>query len=245
MEVHSLWIGDRFTYLEKLTMKSFLDNGYKFNLWIYNNELKNQGIEGVTYCDANKILPQSRIFIYEGKGDCRAGSLGGFSDLFRYYLIQRVGGMYVDMDVTCLSAFNCTDDYMFRPHKRLDVVANMFKAPKDAPFLKECIKRTEQEIDKNNNEWVKPVKILADVVKEYNLEKYIVPVEYFGNDTAEEIYEYKTQNYFLYRDKLPKYAIHWCRENSSGNWSFKDVYDWERPRPLSLYFNLLFKYKLM
>lgn len=245
MEVHSLWIGDRFSLLEKLTMKSFLDNGYKFNLWIYNNALKEEGVEGVSYCDANEILPKSRIFVYDGLGDCRSGSLGGFSDLFRYYLIQKVGGMYVDMDVTCLNHFTDDSDYLFRPHNRMNVVANIFKAPINAPFLQECINRTEQHVDKNNNEWVKPVQILADVVKEYDLEKYIAPKDYFGNDTASEVYDYKTQNYFLYQDKLPKYAIHWCRECSFGTWGYKDVYDWDRPKPLSLYYNLLHKYKLL
>lgn len=244
-QVNSLWIGARFSLLEILTMKSFIDYGFEFNLWVYNQQLKDVCPKGVTIRDANEILPESKIFRYDGGGDCRGGSLGGFSDLFRYYLIYKIGGIYVDMDVTCLANFDIKDDYGFRPHTHTGIVANIMKAPAGCNFLKSCIERTETSITKTNTEWVKPVKIFADVVKEYNLEKYVFPVNLFGNDSATDVLNYKTQNFFLLKTKLPAYGIHWCRECSYGTWSYHDVYDWDSPKPLSLYYNLLYKHKLI
>ena len=89
MEINFLWIGDKLGKLEQLTLKSFLDNGHQPVVWLYDRECT--GIpDGTFKKDANEILPSLRIFSYEGRGDCRAGSYGGFSDLFRYYLLKAV-----------------------------------------------------------------------------------------------------------------------------------------------------------
>jgi hypothetical protein len=245
MTVNSLWIGKNISLLEKLTIKSFIDNGYTFCLWVYDKELKYQCPDNTVICDAREILNESRIFKYKGGGDCREGSLGGFSDLFRYYLINSVGGLYVDMDVTCLTPFNIQADYGFRPHSSSLAVANILKAPADCDFLKRCIELTEEQIDCNNTTWVKPVEIFSTVVEEYNYKNYIFPYEHFGCDSAADTRDYKLKNYFLYRNKLPTYGIHWCRECSHGTWSYLDIFDWDNPRPLSIYYNLLLKHKLI
>lgn len=245
MTVNSLWIGNSFSLLEKLTMKSFLDHGYSFHLWVYNKNLASLCPDGVKICNANEILDEKRIFTYKGGGDCRSGSLGGFSDLFRYYLLQHVGGIYVDMDVTCLAPFTIENDYGFRPHSHVLAVANILKAPSNCDFLKRCIDLTEQHIDSSNTVWVKPVEIFSNVVKEFSFEKYIFPYDYFGCDKTLDTQNYKTKNYFLYYKSLPKYAIHWCHECSYGTWSFNDRYNWNEPKPLSVYYNLLLKHKLI
>jgi hypothetical protein len=244
-QVNSLWIGTNFSLLEILTMKSFVDHGFEFHLWVYNHKLKDICPNGVTIRDANEILPEKKIFTYDGGGDCRGGSLGGFSDLFRYYLIHKIGGIYVDMDVTCLTNFNLDNEYGFRPHSLVGAVANIIKAPAGCSFLERCISLTEAAINKTNTEWVKPVKIFADVVKEFNFEKFIFPKEYFGNDSSKDVLNYKTQNFFLIKPTLPNYGIHWCRECSYGTWSYNDIYNWNYPKPLSLYYNLLTKHKLI
>lgn len=245
MNVNSLWIGESFTLLEKLTLKSFIDYGFNFNLWVYNKNLAKYCPDGVKICDAREILDESKIFRYKGGGDCREGSLGGFSDLFRYYLLYKIGGMYVDMDVTCLAPFEITGEYGFRPHSNTIAVANILKSPKNSDFLGRCIELTEQQIDSSNTNWVKPVEIFSNVVKEYKFEKYIFPYEYFGCDSATDTQCYKHKNYFLYREKLPRYGLHWCRECSYGTWSYADRYNWDDPKPLSVYYNLLLKHQLI
>jgi len=243
--IHSLWIGDRLSYLELLTLKSFINNGYTFNLWVYDDKLLKQVPAKVNLCDANKILPQSRIFSYKNRGDCRSGSYGGFSDIFRYYLLYTQGGVYVDMDVTCLAPYSFDKEYVIRPHCNAGTVANILKAPKNSAFLKDCIEITEKEINENNNEWVKPVKIFDKCVNQHNLSEYIVDKSVFGDDAENVIYKYKFENYFLIKHLLPKYAIHWCRETSFGRWSLNQMYDWNTPKPFSVFYNLLQKNKIL
>src|SRR5256885_16951399 len=102
--IHGLWIGRQLSKLEHLTMRSFLRQGHPFNLWIYD-ELEGEIPEGVVLHDASRILPSDRIFL---KQQPDPGSIvgkksyGPFSDLFRYKLLHDQGGIWVDMDVTCL-----------------------------------------------------------------------------------------------------------------------------------------------
>jgi hypothetical protein len=51
--------------------------------------------------DATTILPRERVFVHRaGAGQ---GSVAAFSDLFRYELLYREGGWWVDLDVFCLT----------------------------------------------------------------------------------------------------------------------------------------------
>lgn len=243
--VNSLWIGNAFSYLELLTMKSFIDHGYDFNLWVYNKNLQNLVPEGVVIRDANQIIPESKVFAYKNFGDCRQGSVGGFSDLFRYYLIYKEGGIYVDMDVTCLDYFDFFNEYHFRPHKQLHAVGNIFKAPAGCSFLQSCIEETEKRVTENNDDWMLPVRIFSEMIAKHNLIEYIMPIEYYGYDDANQIFELKTERYYTYKKKFPKYGIHWCREASYGRWQTCQRYNWHKPKQLSVFYCLLAKHNLV
>ena len=191
MTINCFWHGTPFCLLEKLTLKSFLNHGYEVKLWVYDHLNDIEVPNGVIVEDANKVLPFDRLYTYKGNGDCRKGSLGGFSDLFRYYLLYNFGGVYVDMDCTCLNYYNFDEDYVIRPHKNCKTVANVLKAPEKSDFLKRCIELTEEYVNEDNDTWVLPVKIFNSVVEEFGYEKYIVPTNYFGNDDIENIYKIK------------------------------------------------------
>jgi hypothetical protein len=247
MKINFLWVGDRITKNGKLTLKSFLDHGHQPVLWSYNKNCENIP-SGVIIEDAGQIIHPDKVFSYKGRGDCRPNSYGGFSDLFRYYLLDKVGGWYCDMDVVCLKNFEeiSNVDYIFRPHKLTDVVANIIKTPSNDPFLKECIKRTETEIDEENYRWIKPMEILKDVFNQFDLKKYIVSEDYFGYDNLDDIRKYLEIGYFNGKFKLPTYAFHWCNEAiTTGTWDQTIKRDWEIPVPMTFYYKLLKKHKLL
>lgn len=247
MEINFLWIGNSIGKLEQLTLKSFLDNDHTPVLWLYDKNCTAIP-EGTVKKDANEILPETRIFSYTGKGDCREGSYGGFSDLFRYYLLKKIGGWYCDMDVTCLKSFKTIDDtpYVIRPHNKVEIVGNIIKTPANAPFLDECIQLTEALVNKQNDRWVKPVEILRDCVKKYSLQKYLAPEKWFGKDNIEDIRKILSIGVFLDKKILPEYAIHWCNEAiSTGKWDYSIKRNFNNPIPTTLFYNLLKKHKLL
>ena len=103
--IQSLWIGADLSNVEKLCVQSFLDHGHEFHLYTYGNI---GGIpQGAIIKDANEILPQSEIF------QNRRGGVAAFSDWFRYALLHKRGGFWVDMDVVCVKPFSFDSDIVF------------------------------------------------------------------------------------------------------------------------------------
>ena len=60
---NSLWIGEKLLPQNIISIKSFLQNGFDYNLYVYD-DVKNIPSE-VNVLDANDILPESRIWVYE------------------------------------------------------------------------------------------------------------------------------------------------------------------------------------
>jgi hypothetical protein len=247
MNINFLWIGSKLGKLEQLSLKSFIDNNHEVHLWLYDLNCSNVP-HGTILRNAAEILPSEKIFSYVGGGDCRTGSYGGFSDLFRYYLLKKHGGWYCDMDVSCLNNFSKLDEqqYIFRPHKRIGVVGNIMKCPQDSAIINTCIEETEKQIDKHNTSWVLPVKILRDCVYKHGLEEYIAPVDWFGDDDIEVIRKLLALGSFVPTDIMPKYALHWCNEAiTTGQWDRSIKRDFNAPIPTTLYYNLLAKHQLL
>lgn len=103
--IQSLWIGDRLSLIERLCVSSFLHHGHDFHLYTYGN--LECVPEGTILRDANEILAKEFIFTY------RRGSYAGFADWFRWELLSRKGGLWVDMDVVCLKPFAFKSDFIF------------------------------------------------------------------------------------------------------------------------------------
>jgi hypothetical protein len=99
----SLWIGPRLRWIELLSMASYLSNGWRYKLYVY--EAPENVPEGVELADANAVLPASAFFTEGSRSGMHKGSVGAFSDLFRYALLSRIGGMWTDTDVINLRLF--------------------------------------------------------------------------------------------------------------------------------------------
>lgn len=206
--VHSLWIGNKLTQLELLTLISFTAHGHLFYLWTYN-EIETPLPSGIVVRDANEILHSSKIFKYKycnqyGHGK---GSYAGFSDLFRYALLYKYGGWWVDMDVTCLKPLDFTEPYVFRSHHELKIVGNMIKCPPFSKLMQKCFEETFFLLDEYNRNWNKPIEILNRNIIQLELETYI---RSFSNQDQWSFIKqlllkpFDVPNYY--------YAIHWVNE---------------------------------
>ncbi len=93
--VHLFWAYGDLSTLERMACRSFASQGYRTVLWTYGDIGNTPATVEVR--NARDILPESRVFKY------RNGSYAGFSNLFRYAVLSRFGGLYADMDVVCLT----------------------------------------------------------------------------------------------------------------------------------------------
>lgn len=95
--VNSFWHGGSLGELEELCIKSFIKNGFTFNLWTYDKNIKVPN--GCIIKDASEILDKKFIF------KLKDISYAPFSDWFRFKLLYEQGGTWVDMDMICLKPF--------------------------------------------------------------------------------------------------------------------------------------------
>jgi hypothetical protein len=93
-ETHMFWAYGNLCQLEKVSVSSFLKNGYHVNLWTYG-DISNAP-HGTVIRNAREILPESEVFLNQ------RNSYASFSDLFRYAVLNKIGGLYSDADVIAI-----------------------------------------------------------------------------------------------------------------------------------------------
>ncbi len=125
--IQSLWIGNRLSRLEILSIRSFLANGHDYHLYVYSNV---EGIpEGVTVKDANVILPEALVFRSHG-------SLSIFADWFRQELLHARGGYWVDTDMVCLKPLRFDDPVVIGKQDATRVCNALMRFPPQHPVTR-------------------------------------------------------------------------------------------------------------
>lgn len=94
------WHGPSVGPLRRACIQSFLDLGYRFEVYAY---AALDMPPGVVPRDAGEIIPFEEIFYFENE-ESGTRDLGPFSDLFRFKLLSERGGWWMDVDTICLSA---------------------------------------------------------------------------------------------------------------------------------------------
>lgn len=130
----SFWYGQALTPYEVLCIKSFLNHGHKFRLYTYD-EMKVPA--GTELCDANSVLPREEIFFYSsGPG---AGSVAAFANKFRYALLAKDGGWWVDMDIICITDDFPSPDMFFAYEEGTRINNGILHFPKNSPIMAACL----------------------------------------------------------------------------------------------------------
>ncbi|HEY5954513.1 MAG TPA: hypothetical protein VIT18_09115 [Terrimicrobiaceae bacterium] len=179
-EVHSYWGGGPLTQLELVCLSSFVQNGAHYNLYTYDEPA---GVpDGITLRDASEILPADRMFLYPA-GTLNEGSLSGFSNLFRYTLLQRTGGWWVDTDVCCLRPFDQDRDELYLREETQSgeffVASCIFRVPSASAVLQRCLEAfSHKDVTKVVHGETGPA-LLTDAVRQSGREDAVQPGDQF------------------------------------------------------------------
>ena len=139
----SFWFGGPLSPLEHLCLKSFLANGHRFQLYAYD-EVENLP-EGCELLDAASVVARDRLFFY-AHGD-HAGTPAGFSNLFRYTLLDRAGGWWVDTDVLCLRSKIAEPEYVFAMQDDDYYNVAILRAPAGGRLIRTALERATAMVD--------------------------------------------------------------------------------------------------
>ncbi len=170
----SLWIGNELSNMEKLSIKSFIDSGHVYHLYTYG-EVK--GIpDGTIVKDGNDILNEDEIFTYKN------GSYSAFSNLFRFALLFKKGGYWVDTDFVCLKPMYFDQKYAIasEPNENYNeqlVTSCLLKLPKGSPEAKEGMRIQREHKTKilsGQITWSSGPKSVQEIVDKFNLHNFVI-----------------------------------------------------------------------
>ncbi len=119
-----------------MCIQSFLSHGHTVDLYTYAPDLN--APSGCTVLDAGEIFPEAQVITYQtGRGK---GSVALFSDMFRYGLLVRKPGWWVDLDVVCLSDALPDTDYVFGYQDALNTIGTaVLKVPPGDHLTRRCL----------------------------------------------------------------------------------------------------------
>lgn len=130
--IGSLWIGDKLSWLEQISLLSFLEHGHEITLF---STQALQGVPpGVQVRDANEIFPCQHIL-----RDAKSASPALHADLFRYAMLAQTDLTWVDTDVLCLQPLRLQSPYLFGFEDAQIVNNAVLRLPADSPALQNLL----------------------------------------------------------------------------------------------------------
>jgi len=129
---NTLWIGGDLGPIGAACLASFVRRGHRTVLHCY--DAPRDAPAGVELADAAATVPSSRLFRHK-----ESGSYSLFSNLFRYELIRRGLGLWIDCDVYCLRRFAFDSDYVYGWEGANSINGAVLGLPKESPVLEKLI----------------------------------------------------------------------------------------------------------
>ena len=105
--LQTFWTGKPLSRMERAALQSYVNCGYTVTIYTYNpmHEFLEQ-VPASPYIivrDARELLPESQLFQYAGRAAVgkreNAYSYLPFSDLFRFTMLHKNGGAWIDLDI--------------------------------------------------------------------------------------------------------------------------------------------------
>lgn len=107
LRIQTLWAGSPLSRMERAALQSYVNQGYTVDIYTYNPiaEFKARVPRSphIHVRDAREILDESALFEYKGRVDIGARNDAfkflPFSDLFRFTMLHKRGGAWLDLDI--------------------------------------------------------------------------------------------------------------------------------------------------
>lgn len=202
--IHQIWLGSELPKKSKVLQKSWIENHptWIYILWTDNgsnydkNDLVLHSFEEViawlnrrpedkTICivDIRKLNLENR-YAYN-----HSPNYGEKSDITRYEILYKIGGLYIDTDFECLKPFdpihNHCDFFAGVSYEREYIVYNgLIGCHAGHPIIRNCIDQIKQNYSKHSSTMARTgpyllTKCIEEHVAKYQDKTVIFPVTYF------------------------------------------------------------------
>jgi hypothetical protein len=188
--IKTYWEGP-ISNLERLSIKSFIANGHI--VYVYTYDTKN-----MKSFDNNMVVLDAAEIMSRDKRNLIKGEITIASDFFRFYLLYKTGGWWMDLDTVLLQPLTTESPIVVSLHYNIhktccDLASSPLKIPK-GHILAESLIRTAESQDFGKLRHALSVRLMNQEVYRLNLEKYILPVEFhfpFGYGEVHRLIEPK------------------------------------------------------
>jgi len=165
-------------------MQSYLANGWRYQLYVYEEPANVP--DGVELMDAAAIQPRAALFREGATSGMHRGSVGAFSDLFRYSLLSQRGGLWTDTDVINLDRFE-PDGHRFVATEVSDAGiigpnGAMMAAPAGCALQSDALRRAQHLLEARSAQFARigPF-LLAEMLARDGLRGYrLMPTEFLN-----------------------------------------------------------------
>jgi len=123
--------------VERACLRSVLTQGHALSLYCYQRPANVP--KGVSICDASTILPEQVLLSYG------AGSIAIFSDRFRYELLRRSLGTWVDTDMYLVNELDESSLYLYGKQEPGIINNAVLRVPADSQLLAELLEIFQEE----------------------------------------------------------------------------------------------------
>lgn len=140
-DVASLWVGPELTWMEQMCLLSFVENGHRTILYVYD-DVKSVP-DGVEVRDANEIMPSDKIIYH-----VNTGSPAFHSDVFRLRLLAQTDYLWIDTDAYCWKPFVRPDHgyfYGWGTDRQRKLYSGVLGMPKESQTLQAMLSLTKDE----------------------------------------------------------------------------------------------------
>jgi hypothetical protein len=179
--VRSFWHGPALGPYQLLCLNSFRVRGHTVELYTYDHDLEVPA--WVTLKDAGSIWSCPKILVYRSGFGCGSPSL--HSNLFRYALLHKEGGWWIDLDILLLRpALPEAEFFHVRSGYADEIFTGILKFPKQHPLLAEALARCV-ELGENAYWGQTGAELLTSLVAKHGLsswtreESEAIPVQWF------------------------------------------------------------------
>jgi hypothetical protein len=137
--VRFFWHGSQLGPYQLMGMRSFADRGHLVELFTYDPAIAVP--EWIVRRDANEIWPTDHILSY--RNGVSRGSFALHANLFRYAMLHRLGGWWIDQDVILLRQELPAQDIFFSLEtiEPMRATNSVLKFPAGHPLLSDCVAR--------------------------------------------------------------------------------------------------------
>jgi mannosyltransferase OCH1-like enzyme len=144
--VRTFWHGASMPLYQQACLASFVHRGHRVEVFTYQDDVR--FADGLHVRDAREILPEARVLrpLADGKPGIHA-------NLFRYALLERLGGWWINPDVMLMQPDLPEGDIYFAPSdvfRRTPVT--VLKFPANHPVMVEARRRADA-LDDDPAEW--------------------------------------------------------------------------------------------